>query len=178
MSLLSPFVSRSVVGFSGARCSDELALPFSEVARWVPSGARIFVGCASGIDGFARLQFGSRCRVFRVSSGEWGVGRGAFAGRSVAFVRALSVASGVLVSLPAPGSAPAAGLFPSSSSSRCFSGGGSGSWASLAFAVGSGVPCLVWLGSSPAPVGWGLEPVIGCPGWFSSAPAAVQLSLF
>ncbi len=31
---------------------------------------------------------------------------------------------------------------------------------------------------SGVPAGWGIEPVLGCPGWFSSSPAASQLSLF
>lgn len=174
---LSSFLSAPVVGFSGSRSAAGLSSAFAVAAGCVPSGASVFVGCARGVDELARSAFPS-ARVFSVASGAWGRGRGAFAARSSAFVWALSSSGGVLVSLPAPGSAPAAGLLPSSSSSRCFSGGGSGSWASLAFAVGSGVPCLVWLGSSSAPAGWGLSSVSGCSGWFSSSPAGVQLSLF
>lgn len=170
--------SASVVGFSGSRLScPALVSAVSSVAAAVPSSASVFVGCARGVDELARSAF-PEARVFAVSSGAWGSGRSAFARRSVAFVRALSSAGGVLVSLPSPGSVPAAGLVPSSSSSRAFFGGGSGSWASLSFAVGLGVPCLVFLGSSPAPAGWGLSPVSGCPGWFEFVPAGVQLALF
>ena len=43
-------------------------------------------------------------RVFSVASGRWGSGRGAFAGRSAAFVSALASSGGVLVSFPALGS--------------------------------------------------------------------------
>lgn len=175
--MLSLVKNAPAVGFSGSRCADGLASPFWVVARCVPSSSQVFVGCARGVDELARSAFPS-ARVFSVASGAWGRGRGAFAGRSVAFVRALSSSGGVLVSLPSPGSVPAAGLVPSSSSSRCFSGGGSGSWASLAFAVGLGVPCLVWLGSAAPPAGWGFVAVPGCPGWVSFSPAGVQLSLF
>ncbi len=178
MSLSSFFSGSAVVGFSGSRVAcPVLVSAFSSVAAAVPASASVSVGCARGVDALARAAFPS-ASVFAVASGRWGRGRGAFAARSVAFVRALSSSGGVLVSLPSLGSRPAAGLVPSSSSSRCFSGGGSGSWASLAFAVGSCVPCVVFLGSSPAPAGWGLVPVSGCPGWFSFVPAGVQLSLF
>jgi hypothetical protein len=117
--------------------------------------------------------------VFSVSSGLWGAGRGAFAGRSAACIRAVSAAGGLWVSFP---SSPCpAGLVPSSSSSRCFCGSGSGSWASLAFALGLGVPCLVF-SQRGVPTGWGLSPVSGSPGWFGCSVALgtanVQLSLF
>ncbi len=172
------FSDASLIGFSGSRSAcPVLVSAFSSVAAAVPSSASVFVGCARGVDGLARAAFPS-ASVFAVSSGRWGSGRSAFARRSAAFVSALASSGGVLVSLPAVGSLPAGGLVPSSSSSRCFCGSGSGSWASLGFAVGCGVPCLVFLGSSAAPAGWGLVPVSGCPGWFSFRPAAVQLSLF
>ncbi len=178
MSFSSFFSGSAVVGFSGSRAAcPVLRSAFSAAAAAVPASSSVVVGCARGVDELARAAFPS-ASVFAVSSGRWGRGRGAFAGRSVAFVRALSSSSGVLVSLPAVGSVPAAGLVPSSSSSRCFSGGGSGSWASLAFAVGLGVRCLVFLGSSPVPAGWSFSPVAGSPGWFESAPVGVQLSLF
>lgn len=169
--------SASVVGFSGSRLScPALASAFGSVAAAVPSSASVFVGCARGVDELARSAFPA-ARVFAVSSGAWGSGRSAFARRSVAFVRALSSAGGVLVSLPSPGSVPAVGLSPSASAGRCFSGGGSGSWASLAFAVGQSVPCVVFLGSARPPVGWGLRPVPSAPGWFFRTPEGVQLSL-
>jgi hypothetical protein len=71
---------------------------------------------------------------------------------------------------------------PSASSSACFCGGGSGSWASLAFAVGLGLPMVVfWYGSgAPAlPSWWGgsWSPVsVGRVSGFQFVPA--QLSLF
>jgi hypothetical protein len=170
--------SAFMVGFSGSRVAcPVLRAAFASVLPAVGCPPSVVVGCARGVDELARAAFPG-ASVFSVASGAWGSGRSAFARRSVGFVSALSSSDGVLVSLPSLGSRPAVGLVPSSSSSRCFSGGGSGSWASLAFAVGSGVPCVVFLGSFPAPAGWDLAPVSGCPGWFVSRPAGVQLSLF
>lgn len=171
----SVFSRFSAFGFSGSRSSVPSGCPVA--VSFVPSGADVFVGCAAGVDAFFRSAFPS-ARVFSASA--FGSGRGAFAARSVAVVRAVAAAGGLWVSLP---SSPCpAGLVPSSSSSRCFCGSGSGSWASLAFALGSGVPCLVFCPSG-VPAGWGLSSVPGCPGWFGCSvalgcPAPVQLSLF
>ena len=182
MSLDSVFAQFPAFGFSGSR-SPGGAIPVSALsaaAGAVPSGSPVFVGCAAGVDAFFRRAFPS-AEVFAVSSGRWGSGRGAFAARSVACVRAVAAAGGLWVSFPA--FACPAGLRPSSSQSRCFSGFSAGTWSSLALALGSGVPCLVF---SPAgvPAGWGLSPVPGCPGWVGEAAVVspgevpVQLSLF
>lgn len=159
-----------VVGFSGSRSFVPAAC--AEVVPLVC--APVIVGCARGVDEFFRGAFPA-ASVFRASC--FGSGRGSFAARSVAFVSALHRAGGVLVSFPS-GRVPV-GLVPSASASRCFSGFGSGSWASLAFAVGLGVECFVF---SPASVGcgrlasWGFRECGG--GWFALRPHAVQLSLF
>ena len=177
--LASIFSQFPCFGFSGSRRWVGSLAPLHAAAGFVPTGCRVVVGCAAGVDAFFRAAFSS-AQVFAVSSGAWGVGRGAFAGRSIACVSAVASCGGLWVSFPT--SACPAGLVPSASGSRCFSGSGSGSWASLAFALGSGVPCLVFLGSVPCPPGWGLSPVPGCPGWFGCpsvlGSAPVQLSLF
>jgi len=155
-----------VVGFSGSRSLPPASVAaLRSVASLVSPTASVSVGCARGADSLARGLFPS-ARVFSVSSGRFGSGRGAFAARSIACVR--SVVGGLWVAFP---SSPCpAGLLPSPSSSRCFCGLGSGSWASLAFAIGSGVPSLVFLPASvPCPVGWGLVPLGG--GWWLSRPA-------
>lgn len=179
--MLSAIFSQfSCFGFSGSRKWGQSPAPLSLAAAAVPSGSRVLVGCAAGVDAFFRSAFPA-AEVFAVSSGVWGVGRGAFAARSVACVRAVAAAGGLWVSFP---SSPCpVGLAPSSSQSRCFSGRGSGSWASLAFALGSGLPCIVFLGSLPVPAGWGLFPLPGLKGWFGCSqvvgqPSPVQLSLF
>ena len=80
-----------------------------------------------------------------VRASSFGSGRSAFARRSVAVVCSVASAGGVCVSFPSwPCSS---GLVPSGVSSRCFAGFSSGSWSSVAFACGLGVPCLVFLPS-------------------------------
>lgn len=158
----------SAVGFSGSR---SVVPPEAFLTAPLVSAVccPVLIGCAPGVDAFFRSAFPS-ARVFRVE----GSGRGAFAARSIAFVKELSRLGGLLVSFP---SSPCpTGLLPSASASRAFSGRGSGSWASLALAVGSGVSCLVFLGLIPVPEGWPLSPVGG--GWFSCLPVSKQLSLF
>ena len=150
----------AVVGFSGSRSVVPAAL-FGACSA-VGSGSAVFVGCARGVDSAVRSRFPAAC-VFRVS----GSGRGAFAARSVRFVSRLSASGGVLFSFP--GRPCPAGLLPSASSSACFCGLGSGSWASLAFALGLGVPCCVWLPAGVSvPASWGLVSVGG--GWWVSLP--------
>ena len=175
----SVFSRFRVFGFSGSRSS--VPAGCSVAAAAVPPGSRVVVGCQRGVDEFFRGLF-PLASVFSASS--FGSGRSSFARRSVAVVGEVGRSGGLWVSFPA--TVCPSGLSPSSSSSRCFRGFGSGSWASLALALGSGVPCLVFLGSLPCPPGWGLFPVSGCPGWFGCgvvcgvppAPAPVQLSLF
>jgi len=182
---VSALVQSSVapLGFSGSRSAVPPVLS-SVLCLLARSSCPVFVGCAGGVDGSVVAGLGrsgsARLRVFRVA----GAGRGLLAARSVAFVRALSAAGGSLLSFPS-GACPA-GLVPSSSPSRCFTGYGSGSWASLALAVGLGGPCSVFLGLAPTPSGrsvpvlpprgWGLAS-LGF-GWWASGSAPVQSCLF
>ena len=141
-------------GFSGCR---RVAPPLvGRVAGWVSGlGLPVLVGCASGVDRAARVSVGSAgCRVFRACSSA----PSALVARSVSFVSALSASSRpVLVSFP---SVPCpAGLRPSA---RWVSVG-SGSWSSLALALGSGVPVL-------------LSPSAVVPAWWSSVSAVRLLS--
>jgi hypothetical protein len=178
MSLPTIFSRFCTFGFSGSRSSVPSGAAY-RVARLVPASASVFVGCAPGVDEFFRSSFPS-ATVLQASS--FGSGPGAFAARSVAVVRAVAAANGLWVSFPC--SPCPSGLLPSCFSSKAFCGSGSGSWASLAFALGSGVPSLVFLGCSlPCPRGWGLIPVAGWSGWFGCSvacgvrPAHTQLSL-
>jgi hypothetical protein len=167
-----------VVGVSGSRSLSGQSLV---VAQWLASElagsvagecrlAEVFVGCAEGADRVFRSALA--CRVFQVDRA---LGRGGFASRSAAVVAAVAAAGGCWVSFP--GSACPVGLLPSASQSSAFCGSGSGSWASLAFAIGRGVPSLVWLPNGVSvPCGWGFEPIGR--GWFVSRPVAVQSSLF
>lgn len=172
----SVFARAGAVGFSGSRSSVPAVVP--AVAAAVRAlRCPVFVGCARGVDAAFRAAFPG-ASVLAASS--FGSGRGSFAARSSACVRAVAGAGagplgsflgGLWVSFPS-GACPA-GLLPSASSSRVFCGSGSGSWASAAFAVGSGLPVLVF-GFAP-PAGWGFV-CLGGGWWFSGWPAS-QLSL-
>ncbi|MGL4882248.1 MAG: hypothetical protein ACRC8K_14460 [Waterburya sp.] len=176
------------VGFSGSRSpSPAAAAALSALLRSVPSGVRVSVGCARGVDAAVRSWFGvsPSLLVFSVASGRFGSGRSAFARRSSRCVLSVAAGSrGLLVALPSSPSCPA-GVRPS----RSFFGGGSGSWGSLAFALGRGRRVLLWLPSGCLPpswfgVSWSSVGAFGSAGcwWLGvpvpAAPAPVQLSLF
>lgn len=182
MSLTKIFSQFSAFGFSGSRKLHSTGACLRAVIS-VPKDSRILVGCADGIDAYFRVSF-QQAEIFYAH--KYGTGKGRFAARSVAVVKAVKAANGLWVSFP---SSPCpTGLLPSSYSSKAFCGSGSGSWASLAFALGSKVPCLIFLGSVPCPTHWGLAPVPGWSGWFAcpckyspsitAAQLHSQLSLF
>lgn len=151
-----PSLSGPAVGFEGSRRLGSAYAPLvsSLVASVLASGRLVVTGCARGADALVRDAAPSAV-VFAVASGLWGRGRGAFAARSAALVRAVA-ASGpgaglvVFVDRPCP-----TGLAPSLSPFRGF---GSGSWASAALAAALGLPLVVfWCASGPPalPPAWG-----------------------
>lgn len=170
---------------------------------------RLAVGCARGLDAMVRQAAPpASMRVFHVAS--YGNGRGAFAARSVACVRFAqshgivafsgsrslaashaplvgSVVGSVVAAAPRPGlvafptaAAPAA-LAPSASAAACFAGYGSGTWATAAYAVGLGLPLVLFpCGEAQLPGTWGAwQPCAGAwRGGYLLKPGAVQKSLF
>ena len=150
--VLPPVVSSllggaSCVGFAGSRSALPPVAVSSLVFSAVSASASVSVGCAGGFDFSVRAAFPSAV-VWRAS--QFGRGRSSFARRSVAFVRSLS-ASGSAVLFSAPAVACPVGLVPSASASRCFCGLGSGSWAGVAFAVGLGLPVVLFLPAGVVP---------------------------
>jgi hypothetical protein len=141
------FFMSALVGFCGSRSLPSAFSPLvaSCVSAVVAAGRGVAVGCASGADRFAlaAARFsGAAVSLFSASS--FGVGRGWFARRSAALVSAVA-ASGSGCGLVAFVSSPCPfALVPSAVASRCFAGFGSGSWASVAFAVGRCVPVVVF----------------------------------
>ncbi|MEY2830768.1 MAG: hypothetical protein RLZZ574_26 [Cyanobacteriota bacterium] len=132
--------------------------------------------------------------MFSVASGRFGSGRSAFARRSSRCVLSVAAGSrGLLVALP---SAPvcSAGVRPTCGQVLCrsFFGGGSGSWGSVAFALGRGRRVLLWLPAGSRPpacsrppawsgVSWSSVGAFGSSGcWWLGVPVPVpaQLSLF
>ena len=182
---VSLFAGVSSVGFSGSRAPGVAAsAALSALLPLVPSGVRVSVGCARGVDSLVQSFFSGSpsLLVFSVASGRFGVGRSAFARRSSRCVLSVSAGSrGLLVALPSSPVPPAV-VAPS----RSFRGGGSGSWGSVAFALGRGRRVLLWLPSGSRPpawsgVSWSSAGALGSAGcWWLGVPAAVpsQLSLF
>lgn len=169
------FSSAIAVGFSGARSPNEdIAEAVLTVGRFLPKSA-VFTGDCRGVDAIVRSAV-PYARVFRVSN------YGNTAHRSIAMIDELlsfnrqKYGSAVLAVFPAR-SCPS-GLVPSSSSGRCFCGKGSGSWASAAYAIGSGLNTVIYLGSNgKLPPGWENENSYISDGWFVWRPSGFQLSL-
>ena len=131
-----------MIGFTGYRfLAPSFAPAVAAVVSALAVGQVVVVGDASGADAMVR----SACpwaSVFRASA--YGEGRGSFAARSVALVRAVAAGGGALVGFVA--SACPAGIAPASSwrSGRPVSG----SWSSLALAAGLGCAvAVVWCAS-------------------------------
>lgn len=177
----------ALVGFCGSRGlpPQAEALAACLVRSVLASGRAVAVGDAAGADACVR-RAAPGCRVFSVSSFPALPPHAALAARSAALVSAVA-ASGpgaAFVGLVSSGPCPA-GLRPSSSAAACFAGFGSGSWASLAFAAGLGLPVLVvpvgWAAAS-LPAAWGSwSPATAAGVWASAwrlAPVAVQAGLF
>lgn len=129
--------------------------PAVAVARLVGAaqvaGFRVATGCARGVDACARSAAVSPL-VFAVSSGRWGVGRCAFAARTVALVRAAAASGGALACFPL-GPCPAGVAV-----ARSWRSGSppSGSWSALALAAGLGLPVFVARSASaPLLPAWG-----------------------
>lgn len=150
-SFISSFPS---VGFSGSRVSGSSSVLSCQafLASLGSYSGSVGVGCAWGVDAAVRSAFSS-ATVFRVGSFAVGgrVTRASFALRSTALVQWVAASSGLLVAFPL-GAAPSQ-LRPCIS----FAGHGSGTWGSVALALGLGVQVLVVLPSStggvfPAPV--------------------------
>ena len=181
----SVFVALVSVGFSGSRSpSPGASAALSALLPSVASGVPVSVGCARGVDSLCRSFFAgsSSLLVFSVASGRFGSGRSAFARRSSRCVLSVAAGSrGFLVALPSSAVCPA-GVRPS----RSFFGGGSGSWGSVAFALGRGRRVLLWLPAVARPplwsgVSWSPVGALGSVGcwWLGVAvPPPVQFSLF
>jgi len=191
VSLASFVGSFPCVAFSGSRVGSYSASASCRAFLPVLGGlsASVGVGCACGVDSVVRSAFPSAV-VFRVSSFLVGgrVTRASFALRSSALVSWCASRSGLLVAFPL-GACPS-GVAVSSS----FRGCGSGTWGSVALALGlrqaqpSSLGCSV-LVVSPAGVGsaWfgSLASSFCCVGsapcggllWVAS-PKPVQLSIF
>ncbi len=143
-----------LVGFSGSR---SLPFSFAPVVRSLAvsvlaSGRGVAVGDAPGLDLMVRF-YCPDAQVFPVIGAR---SAPALVMRSVSLIHtvARSGSGSGFVSFPAR--ACPIGLMPSPSSSKVFTGYGSGSWASAALAAGLGVPLVVFGVTPPQlPSAWG-----------------------
>jgi hypothetical protein len=161
-------VGAPAVGFSGSRAPVVASVAAARAAVAVATRP-ILVGDQRGIDTVVRSARAG-AQVFHAAS----AAPGHLAARSIACVQACVALGGVWAAFPA-GACPA-GLRPSPNAAACFSGRGSGSWASLAFAVGLGLPSVVFLPAGVA-APWAALVAAG-DGWWVARPPAEQLALF
>jgi hypothetical protein len=166
-----------MVGFTGSRTLTPAyaALVAAVVAHYAAAGQPLAVGCAAGADNFVR-QVAPHAQVFQAAAYA-GPPVARLARRSAAMVRAVQQSpAGLLVGFAGSPCPPA--CRPRSS----FQGHGSGTWGTLALAVGVGLPVvLFWCQPGPAalPAGWGSwSPVFvaGLLAW-QLGPAGQQPSL-
>lgn len=165
-----------MIGFTGSRKGFEDIQLVKTVALSVfKAGHSVSVGCARGVDALIR-KFIPAAQVFRVASpaaGSVSSAAQALARRSMSMVNSCSVLVG-FASVACP-----VGVSPSHS----FSGGGSGTWASIAYAISKGLRVFIFVASDISLPAWsGGSWVQACPsGLWSQAyiwqPSANQLSL-
>lgn len=196
----------SPAGSFSVACAPPVSVP-ALVGSVLAAGRSVAVGCAAGADAAvvaAALGAGGAGRLSvlavapSLAAAPAGVRAAAAAGASVvlgaggsapAGAAALSARSAAVVRLAAaggPGSGLVAllgpvpcpgGLVPSASPSRCWRGFGSGSWAAVAFAVGLGLPVVVFGGGLlPSWPGGRWAPSCGAPPSASSSPWALGFS--
>jgi hypothetical protein len=172
MLISSLFYQLDTIAFSGSRSLSGAGLAaLTSIFPLVPVGCHVVVGCADGADLAVRRAFvGDRLCLFSVASGRFGVGRAAFARRSVAIVEAVAL-GGLLVVVPGSISPPP-GVVPSLS----FRGGGSGSWGSAALALGTGRRVLLWLPVGAVPPVWAGVSWVVIDDWWLGASSSSQLS--
>jgi len=164
------------IAFTGSRKGFQNKNLVSVVARSVATaGHSVLVGCASGVDEIIRSSVPS-ARIFSVASpsaGSVSTPAQSLARRSMSMVSACSVLIGF-----------ASVNCPVDVSPIChFSGGGSGTWATLAYAVSKGLQVFVFMADGVSLPSWsGGSWVQACPSglWsraWSFVPLACQLSL-
>ena len=169
-----------MVGFTGSRfISKEVATQVSQLSATLSlQGHTIAVGCASGTDAAVRAAV-PQARVFLASGRKpWQLAQ-----RSQAMVQGVVQSGGFRAIVGFPSQPCPAGLVPSSRASNCFSGHGSGTWGTLAYAYGLGLPVFVfWSGQGTVqlPTSWGQGVCSKGQGSLAGAwsPQITTLSLF
>ena len=179
MNLAASLKNYSAIAFTGSR--NMIAGQSEKIDDILyNSTAEVLVGCARGVDEYVRSNCPSAI-IFKVQDYWSGnIKKAAFAVRSQAMIKSLSSKNGLLVAFPS--SECPEGLKPSKSA---FSGYGSGTWATAAYAIALDISCILWLPDEiQPPQQWGL--IAAGDGWWSSRSQSdreltkkyQQLSLF
>lgn len=127
------------IGFTGSRhYKTNNIIP--EVVKHISIQKQtVLVGDCRGLD-TQIITLLDRCMVFKASY--YGTGKSSFALRSIALVNYLHKLGGLLLAFPL--SKPHDALKPSADSKQCFAGYGSGTWATVAYAIGKGLTVLLY----------------------------------
>lgn len=139
----------SCVGFSGSRDGGPQDLIAGVVGK-VRSDALICVGCAKGVDAQVRSLCHDRpLKIFKASEYPGANYAVKLANRSSALVGCLIINNGILIAFP--NAACPSGVEPCQ---RWRSAKGSGTWGTIALAVGRGLTTIVHLPGALAPPDW------------------------
>jgi hypothetical protein len=158
-----------VIGFSGSRNPNSQQIEaLNYIIQKVPKKAEICVGCANGVDNLVINNF-PQAKVFKATDYQTHI-KAALAARSTACVKAVpSSAQGLIVAIPS-------GACPKEvKPSRSFAGHGSGTWGTIALAIGLEKRVCVFSSNPPKWVGQEIEE-----NWWYHEPALepIQISLF
>jgi hypothetical protein len=140
-SIISSF---STFGIGGSRSCPFMAGLATGFVACIPVGSAVFTGCASGVDSVVRAGASVRplsLRVFSASDIRAISYSSALAIRTSTCVECTLSHQGLWCAFPSGHCPPS--LRPSSSYRDCFCGSGSGTWASICYAIGLGCPCLL-----------------------------------
>jgi hypothetical protein len=181
-----------MVGFTGSRSLAPCHAPFvTRVAHICAQHAPFIIGCALGLDSLMLAYALSHKIPYRqFKAADYGTGKSSFTLRSAAMVRLVAqtntwpVYRGPCYFVGFPTSPCPPSLVPSSDSSACFAGFGSGTWSTLALAVGLQLPVFVFpIGFTvdQLPTSWGdWQPLetLGLDPCYRLKLAAIQPPLF
>ena len=155
-----------MIAFTGSRSEVPIALnhALSQISKY----DKVVVGCARGVDKEVR-EYIPWAKIFNKNN--YGKGKGALARRSMAMCDHTYSEGGSLWAFPSrdcPSSVPV--------SKRAFNGSGSGTWATVAYALWLGMPVRLYYHKCPSQFERFLKPV--SLGVFEYFPEGEQLSLF
>ncbi|MCZ2207321.1 hypothetical protein [Cylindrospermopsis raciborskii] len=160
--------SSQVIAFSGSRnphAAEIKALLY--IVPKVPKSAQIYVGCANGIDNLVVKNF-PQATVFKASDYRTNI-KSALALRSTHCVKSVPDQQGLIIAIPA-------GPCPTDVKPSCsFAGHGSGTWGTIALAIGLQKRVCIF---SPHPPKWVGEEIEKNWWYYQPPQKAMQMSLF